>query len=147
MACLTLFYIMKEEKITLDVGKYVLGDVESLFNAKDQKKINALLSKNKRKKVLQDKKLGVICFRDVSEENWDLVEYNFCIKTPSHVLILVESEKMSGDPKARGKKSISVKEPSYIIADYSKQYGYGIEFHTQEPAPCAWMVLQAESTK
>lgn len=72
-------------------GKYVLGDVEELFDEKLLKKIKTSIKKLSKKNYGKDDKLGIHYFK-VGDEVWDCIEYNSKVLTASNSLILCKSE-------------------------------------------------------
>ena len=72
-------------------GKYVLGDVEELFDEKLLKKMKTSIKKLSKKNHGKDDKLGIHYFK-VGDEVWDCIEYNSKILTASNSLILCNSE-------------------------------------------------------
>jgi hypothetical protein len=72
-------------------GKYVLGDVEELFDEKLLKKMKTSIKKLSKKNHGKDDKLGIHYFK-VGDKVWDFIEYNNKILTASNSLILCKSE-------------------------------------------------------
>lgn len=72
-------------------GKYVLGDVEELFDEKLLKKMKTSIKKLSKKNHGKDDKLGIHYFK-VGDKVWDCIEYNSKMLTASNSLILCKSE-------------------------------------------------------
>ena len=81
-------------------GKYVLGDVEELFDEKLTKKMKTAVKKLSKKNHGKDDKLGIHYFK-VGDKVWDFIEYNSKILTASNSLILCKSETVTKEGKLR----------------------------------------------
>ena len=124
-------------------GKYVLGDVEELFDEKLLKKMKTAVKKLSKKNHGKDDKLGIHYFK-VGDKVWDFIEYNSKILTASNSLILCKSETVTKEGKLRFCKRFEAKEKFTVFVDYTKE-DYCLYFYNEdEPSP--FMMLQDEST-
>ena len=123
-------------------GKYVLGDVEELFDEKLLKKMKTSIKKLSKKNHGKDDKLGIHYFK-VGDKVWDFIEYNNKILTASNSLILCKSETVTKEGKLRFCKRFEAKEKFKIYVDYTKDY-YCLYFY-YEDAPSPFMMLQDEA--
>lgn len=85
-----------KEFYEFEEGKYVLGDVEELFDEKLLKKMKTSIKKLSKKNHGKDDKLGIHYFK-VGDKVWDFIEYNNKILTASNSLILCKSETVTKD--------------------------------------------------
>ena len=123
-------------------GKYVLGDVEELFDEKLTKKMKTAVKKLSKKNHGKDDKLGIHYFK-VNDKVWDLIEYNSKILTASNSLILCKSETVTKEGKLRFCRRFEAKTKFKVYVDYTK-YDYCLYFMTEED-PCPFMMLQDEN--
>lgn len=124
-------------------GKYVLGDVDELFDEKLTKKMKTAVKKLSKKNHGKDDKLGIHYFK-VGDKVWDFIEYNSKILTASNSLILCKSETVTKEGKLRFCKRFEAKEKFTVFVDYTKE-DYCLYFYNEdEPSP--FMMLQGEST-
>lgn len=123
-------------------GKYVLGDVEELFDEKLLKKMKTSIKKLSKKNHGKDDKLGIHYFK-VGDKVWDCIEYNNKILTASNSLILCKSETVTKDGKLRFCKRFEAKEKFTVFVDYTKD-DYCLYFY-YEDAPGPFMMLQDEA--
>lgn len=123
-------------------GKYVLGDVEELFDEKLLKKMKTSIKKLSKKNYGKDDKLGIHYFK-VGDKVWDCIEYNNKILTASNSLILCKSETVTKEGKLRFCKRFEAKEKFKVFVDYTKD-DYCLYFY-YEDAPGPFMMLQEES--
>ena len=72
-------------------GKYVLGDIDELFDEKLTKKVKTSVKKLSKKNHGKDDKLGIHYFK-VGEKCIDLIEYQNKMLTPSLSLILCKDD-------------------------------------------------------
>ena len=123
-------------------GKYVLGDVEELFDEKLLKKVKTSIKKLSKKNYGKDDKLGIHYFK-VGDEVWDCIEYNSKVLTASNSLILCKSETVTKQGKLRFCRRFEAKEKFKVFVDYTKD-DYCLYFY-YEDAPGPFMMLQGES--
>ena len=123
-------------------GKYVLGDVEELFDEKLLKKMKTSIKKLSKKNYGKDDKLGIHYFK-VGDKVWDCIEYNNKILTASNSLILCKSDTITKDGKLRFCKRFEAKEKFKVFADYTKD-DYCLYFY-YEDTPSPFMMLQDEA--
>ncbi|MBO5827137.1 MAG: hypothetical protein J6R59_01465 [Paludibacteraceae bacterium] len=123
-------------------GKYVLGDVEELFDEKLLKKMKTSIKKLSKKNHGKDDKLGIHYFK-VGDKVWDCIEYNNKILTASNSLILCKSETVTKEGKLRFCKRFEAKEKFNVFVDYTKD-DYCLYFY-YEDAPGPFMMLQDEA--
>ena len=123
-------------------GKYVLGDVEELFDEKLTKKMKTAVKKLSKKNHGKDDKLGIHYFK-VNDKVWDLIEYNSKILTASNSLILCKSETVTKEGKLRFCRRFEAKTKFKVFVDYTKD-DYCLYFITEED-PCPFMMLQDEN--
>ena len=123
-------------------GKYVLGDVEELFDEKLLKKMKTAVKKLSKKNHGKDDKLGIHYFK-VGDKVWDFIEYNSKILTASNSLILCKSETVTKEGKLRFCRRFEAKNPFKVFVDYTKD-DYCLYFYCEdEPSP--FMMLQDEA--
>lgn len=123
-------------------GKYVLGDVEELFDEKLLKKVKTSIKKLSKKNHGKDDKLGIHYFK-VGDKVWDFIEYNSKILTASNSLILCKSETVTKDGKLRFCKRFEAKEKFKVFVDYTKD-DYCLYFY-YEDTPSPFMMLNDEA--
>ena len=123
-------------------GKYVLGDVEELFDEKLLKKMKTAIKKLSKKNHGKDDKLGIHYFK-VGDKVWDFIEYNSKILTASNSLILCKSETVTKEGKLRFCRRFEAKEKFKVFVDYTKD-DYCLDFWT-ENEPCPFMMLNDEA--
>ena len=123
-------------------GKYVLGDVEELFDEKLLKKMKTAIKKLSKKNHGKDDKLGIHYFK-VGDKVWDFIEYNSKILTASNSLILCKSETVTKEGKLRFCKRFEAKNPFKIFVDYTKD-DYCLYFY-YEDTPSPFMMLNDEA--
>ena len=131
-----------KEFYEFEEGKYVLGDVEELFDEKLLKKMKTTIKKLSKKNHGKDDKLGIHCFK-VGDKVWDCIEYNNKILTASNSLILCKSETVTKEGKLRFCKRFEAKEKFKVFVDYTKD-DYCLYFY-YEDAPGPFMMLQEEA--
>ena len=123
-------------------GKYVLGDVEELFDEKLLKKMKTAVKKLSKKNHGKDDKLGIHYFK-VGNKVWDFIEYNSKILTASNSLILCKSETVTKEGKLRFCKRFEAKEKFKVFVDYTKD-DYCLYFY-YEDTPSPFMMLNDEA--
>ena len=123
-------------------GKYVLGDVEELFDEKLTKKMKTSVKKLSKKNHGKDDKLGIHYFK-VGDKVWDFIEYNSKILTASNSLILCKSETVTKEGKLRFCRRFEAKEKFKVFVDYTKD-DYCLYFY-YEDTPSPFMMLQDEA--
>lgn len=123
-------------------GKYVLGDVDELFDEKLAKKIKTSLKKLSKKNHNKDDKLGIHFFK-VGEKVWDLIEYNNKILTANNSLILCKSETVTKEGKLRFCRRFEARNKFRIYVDYSKNDYCLYFFNEDDPSP--FMMLQDDA--
>lgn len=123
-------------------GKYVLGDVEELFDEKLLKKMKTSIKKLSKKNHGKDDELGIHYFK-VGDKVWDFIEYNNKILTASNSLILCKSDTVTKDGKLRFCKRFEAKEKFKVFVDYTKD-DYCLYFY-YEDTPSPFMMLQDEA--
>ena len=123
-------------------GKYVLGDVEELFDEKLLKKMKTSIKKLSKKNHGKDDKLGIYYFK-VGDKVWDFIEYNNKILTASNSLILCKSETVTKEGKLRFCKRFEAKEKFKVFVDYTKD-DYCLYFY-YEDTPSPFMMLNDEA--
>lgn len=123
-------------------GKYVLGDVEELFDEKLLKKMKTSIKKLSKKNHGKDDKLGIHYFK-VGDKVWDFIEYNNKILTSSNSLILCKSETVTKEGKLRFCKRFEAKEKFKVFVDYTKD-DYCLYFY-YEDTPSPFMMLNDEA--
>ena len=123
-------------------GKYVLGDVEELFDEKLLKKMKTSIKKLSKKNHGKDDKLGIHYFK-VGDKVWDFIEYNSKILTASNRLILCKSETVTKEGKLRFCKRFEAKEKFKVFVDYTKD-DYCLYFY-YEDTPSPFMMLNDEA--
>lgn len=123
-------------------GKYVLGDVDELFDEKLAKKIKSTLKKLSKKNHSKDDKLGIYFFK-VGEKVWDLIEYNNKILTANNSLILCKSETVTKEGKLRFCRRFEARNKFRIYVDYSKNDYCLYFFNEDDPSP--FMMLQDDA--
>lgn len=123
-------------------GKYVLGDVDELFDEKLLKKMKTSIKKLSKKNHGKDDKLGIHYFK-VGDKVWDFIEYNNKILTASNSLILCKSETVTKEGKLRFCKRFEAKEKFKVFVDYTKD-DYCLYFY-YEDTPSPFMMLNDEA--
>ena len=123
-------------------GKYVLGDVEELFDEKLLKKMKTAVKKLSKKNHGKDDKLGIHYFK-VGDKVWDFIEYNSKILTASNSLILCKSETVTKEGKLRFCRRFEAKEKFKVFVDYTKD-DYCLYFY-YEDTPSPFMMLNDEA--
>lgn len=123
-------------------GKYVLGDVDELFDEKLLKKMKTSIKKLSKKNHGKDDKLGIHYFK-VGDKVWDFIEYNSKILTASNSLILCKSETITKEGKLRFCKRFEAKEKFKVFVDYTKD-DYCLYFY-YEDTPSPFMMLNDEA--
>ena len=123
-------------------GKYVLGDVEELFDEKLLKKMKISIKKLSKKNHGKDDKLGIHYFK-VGDKVWDFIEYNSKILTASNSLILCKSETVTKEGKLRFCKRFEAKEKFKVFVDYTKD-DYCLYFWNED-SPSPFMMLNDEA--
>ena len=123
-------------------GKYVLGDVEELFDEKLLKKMKTAIKKLSKKNHGKDDKLGIHYFK-VGDKVWDFIEYNSKILTASNSLILCKSETVTKEGKLRFCKRFEAKNPFKVFVDYTKDDYCLYFYYEDEPSP--FMMLNDEA--
>ena len=123
-------------------GKYVLGDVEELFDEKLLKKMRTAIKKLSKKNHGKDDKLGIHYFK-VGDKVWDFIEYNNKILTASNSLILCKSETVTKEGKLRFCRRFEAKEKFKVFVDYTKD-DYCLYFY-YEDTPSPFMMLNDEA--
>lgn len=123
-------------------GKYVLGDVEELFDEKLLKKMKTAVKKLSKKNHGKDDKLGIHYFK-VGNKVWDFIEYNSKILTASNSLILCKSETVTKEGKLRFCRRFEAKNPFKVFVDYTKDDYCLYFYYEDEPSP--FMMLQDEA--
>ena len=123
-------------------GKYVLGDVEELFDEKLTKKMKTAVKKLSKKNHGKDDKLGIHYFK-VGDKVWDFIEYNSKILTASNSLILCKSETVTKEGKLRFCRRFEAKNPFKVFVDYTKDDYCLYFYYEDEPSP--FMMLNDEA--
>lgn len=123
-------------------GKYVLGDVEELFDEKLLKKMRTTVKKLSKKNHGKDDKLGIHYFK-VGDKVWDFIEYNSKILTASNSLILCKSETVTKEGKLRFCRRFEAKNPFKVFVDYTKDDYCLYFYYEDEPSP--FMMLNDEA--
>ncbi len=123
-------------------GKYVLGDVEELFDEKLLKKMKTSIKKLSKKNHDKDDKLGIHYFK-VGDKVWDCIEYNSKILTASNSLILCKSETVTKEGKLRFCRRFEAKNPFKVFVDYTKDDYCLYFYYEDEPSP--FMMLNDEA--
>ena len=125
-----------------DEGKYVLGDVEELFDEKLTKKMKTAVKKLSKKNHGKDDKLGIHYFK-VGDKVWDFIEYNSKILTASNSLILCKSETVTKEGKLRFCRRFEAKTKFKVFVDYTKDDYCLYFYYEDEPSP--FMMLNDEA--
>ena len=123
-------------------GKYVLGDVEELFDEKLLKKMKTAIKKLSKKNHGKDDKLGIHYFK-VGDKVWDFIEYNSKILTASNSLILCKSKTVTKEGKLRFCRRFEAKEKFKVFVDYTKDDYCLYFYYEDEPSP--FMMLNDEA--
>ena len=131
-----------KEFYEFEEGKYVLGDVEELFDEKLTKKMKTAVKKLSKKNHGKDDKLGIHYFK-VGDKVWDFIEYNSKILTASNSLILCKSETVTKEGKLRFCRRFEAKEKFKVFVDYTKD-DYCLYFY-YEDTPSPFMMLNDEA--
>ena len=121
-------------------GKYVLGDVDELFDEKLTKKMKTAVKKLSKKNHGKDDKLGIHYFK-VGDKVWDLIEYNSKILTASNSLILCKDDIIKSG-KLRFCRRFIAKDKFKVFVDYTKD-DYCLYFYNEDE-PCPFMMLNNE---
>lgn len=106
-----------KEFYEFDEGKYVLGDIDELFDEKLTKKVKTSVKKLSKKNHGKDDKLGIHYFK-VGEKCIDLIEYQNKMLTPSLSLILCKDDIIKSG-KLRYCKRFTAKESFRVEVDYT----------------------------
>ena len=124
-------------------GKYVLGDVDELFEEPFLKKVKSSVKKIMKKDNHGiDDKLNFHCFR-VTDKCIDLIEYQSKILTPGLSLILCKDDIIKSG-KLRFCRRFATKEPFYIHVDYKEDDDWCLYFwYNDSPSP--FMMWQGET--
>lgn len=131
-----------KEFYVIDEGKYVLGDIDELFEEKAAKKIKSFVNK-KISKINhgKDEKMGIHFFK-VNEKVWDVIDYNVKILTSNKSLILCKDDIIKNG-KLKFCKRFIAKDSFKLTVDYTDD-DYCLYFqYDEEPSP--FMMLQDES--
>ena len=131
-----------KEFYEFEEGKYVLGDVEELFDEKLLKKMKTTIKKLSKKNHGKDDKLGIHYFK-VGDKVWDFIEYNSKILTASNSLILCKSETATKEGKLRFCRRFEAKNPFKVFVDYTKDDYCLYFYYEDEPSP--FMMLNDEA--
>lgn len=123
-------------------GKYVLGDVDELFDEKLAKKIKTTLKKLSKKNHGKDEKLDIHFFK-VGDKVWDLIDYNNKILTVNSSLILCKSEIVTKEGKLRFCRRFEAKSNFRLYVDYTNN-DYCLYF-LNEDDPSPFIMLQNEA--
>lgn len=123
-------------------GKYVLGDVEELFDEKLLKKMKTAIKKLSKKNHGKDDNLGIHYFK-VGDKVWDFIEYNTKILTASNSLILCKSDNITKEGKLRFCRRFEAKEKFKVFVDYTKD-DYCLYFWSED-SPSPFMMLNDEA--
>ena len=123
-------------------GKYVLGDVEELFDEAFTKKVKISVKKSSKNNHGKDDKLGIYYFK-VNEKVWDLIEYNSKILTTNKALILCKSELITKEGKLRFCRRFESKEKFRVYPEYTKD-DYCLFFYNID-SPSPFIMLQDEN--
>lgn len=123
-------------------GKYVLGDIDELFDEKLAKKIKTTLKKLSKKNHGKDEKLGIHFFK-VGDKVWDLIDYNNKILTVNSSLILCKSEIVTKEGKLRFCRRFEAKGNFRLYVDYTNN-DYCLYF-LNEDDPSPFIMLQNEA--
>ena len=123
-------------------GKYVLGDVDELFDEKLTKKMKTAVKKLSKKNHGKDDKLGIHYFK-VGDKVWDFIEYNNKILTASNSLILCKSETVTKEGKLRFCRRFEAKESFRVEVDYTDEDWCLYFWYKESPSP--FMMLQGEN--
>ena len=123
-------------------GKYVLGDVDELFDEKLAKKIKTTLKKLSKKNHGKDEKMGIHFFK-VGDKVWDLIDYNNKILTVNSSLILCKSEIVTKEGKLRFCRRFEAKGNFRLYVDYTNN-DYCLYF-LNEDDPSPFIMLQNEA--
>ena len=134
--------IKAKDVYEFEEGKYVLGDVEELFDEKLTKKMKTAVKKLSKKNHGKDDKLGIHYFK-VGDKVWDLIEYNSKILTASNSLILCKSEAVTKEGKLRFCRRFEAKSKFKVHVDYGKD-DYCLYFWIDDE-PMPFMMLQDEN--
>ena len=122
-------------------GKYVLGDIDELFDEKLTKKVKTSVKKLSKKNHGKDDKLGIHYFK-VGEKCIDLIEYQNKMLTPSLSLILCKDDIIKSG-KLRFCKRFTAKEAFRVEVDYTDEDWCLYFWYKESPSP--FMVWQGES--
>ena len=124
-------------------GKYVLGDIDELFEEAFSKKVKSSVKKIMKKDTHGfDNNLNFHCFK-VTERCIDLIEYQSKILTPGLSLILCKDDIIKSG-KLRFCRRFSAKEPFYVHVDYKEDNDWCLYFwYNNSPSP--FMMWQGET--
>ena len=122
-------------------GKYVLGDVEELFDEKSLKMAKTTVKKLSKKNHGKDDKLGIHYFK-VGDKVWDLIEYNSKILTASNSLILCKDDIIKSG-KLKFCRRFVAKDKFKVFVDYTKDDYCLYFYYEDEPSP--FMMLNDEA--
>lgn len=123
-------------------GKYVLGDIDELFDEAFTKKVKTSVKKLSKKNHGKDDKLGIYYFK-VNEKVWDLIEYNSKILTANKALILCKSELITKEGKLRFCRRFESREKFRVYPEYTKD-DYCLFFYNID-SPSPFIMLQDEN--
>ena len=123
-------------------GKYVLGDIDELFDEAFTKKVKISVKKLSKKNHGKDDKLGIHYFK-VNEKVWDLIEYNSKILTANKALILCKSELITKEGKLRFCRRFESREKFRVYPEYTKD-DYCLFFYNID-SPSPFVMLQDEN--
>lgn len=134
--------IVKKIVYEFPEGKYVLGDIDELFDDSFTKKVKSSV-----KKILKKENHGFddnLCFHcfKVTEKCIDLIEYQSKILTPSLSLILCKDDIIKKGKLKFCRRFVS-KEPFYVHVDY-KDNDWCLYFWYKE-SPSPFMIWQGET--
>lgn len=122
-------------------GKYVLGDVDELFDEKLTKKMKTAIKKLAKTNHGTNEKLGIHWFK-VGERVIDLIEYQSKILTANKGLVMCKDDIIKSG-KLRFCKRFTAKEKFYVNADYTND-DYCLYFYYYD-TPSPFMMWQGET--
>ena len=122
-------------------GKYVLGDVDELFDENLAKKIKTSLKLSKKNHV-KDDKFGIHFFK-VGDKVWDMIDYNNKILTSNNSLIICKSETITKEGKLRFCRRFEARSKFRIYVDYT-DLDYCLYFMNEDD-PSPFMMLQNDA--
>ena len=123
-------------------GKYVLGDVDELFDENLAKKIKTSLKKLSKKNHVKDDKFGIHFFK-VGDKVWDMIDYNNKILTSNNNLIICKSETITKEGKLRFCRRFEARSKFRIYVDYT-DFDYCLYFMNEDD-PSPFMMLQNDA--